>query len=49
LLEHGLDAAQAENVTAALSANPQRWWVKFMMRFDPGLEEPAASRTLRSP
>jgi hypothetical protein len=48
LLEHGLDAAKAENVTAALSANPQRW-VKFMMRFEPGLEEPAASRTLRSP
>lgn len=47
LLEYGLDEVQAENVTAALSANPQRW-VKFMMRFELGLEEPAASRALRS-
>lgn len=47
LLEFGLDAAQTETVTAALTRDPQRW-TSFMMRFELGLEEPEPGRALKS-
>jgi len=47
LREQGLDPALTETVTAALTRDPDRW-VYFMMRFELGLEEPAASRALKS-
>ncbi len=47
LLEFGLDAAQTETVTAALTRDPSRW-TKFMMRFELGLEEPDPGRAIAS-
>ena len=42
-----VDRASAAPVLAALKANPVAW-VDFMMRFELGLEEPAANRAHRS-
>lgn len=47
LREQGLDPIQTESVTAALTRDPSRW-IKFMMRFELGLEEPEAGRELKS-
>lgn len=44
---YGLQPAEARQVTTALKRNPDRW-VDFMMRFELGLEAPAAGRALRS-
>jgi VIT1/CCC1 family predicted Fe2+/Mn2+ transporter len=43
----GLTPEQIAPVVAAISADETRW-VDFMMRFELGLEEPAAGRALRS-
>lgn len=43
----GLDPALAETVTAALTRDSERW-IRFMMRFELGLEEPEAGRELKS-
>ena len=47
LREQGLDAAQTETIVAALSRNKHKW-VRFMMRFELGLEEPDPKRAPRS-
>jgi VIT family len=47
LREHGLEPKLAQAVTAALTRDQDRW-IKFMMRFDLGLEEPEAGRELKS-
>jgi len=47
LREQGLDAILTETVTAALTRDPQQW-LKFMMRFELGLEEPEAGRDVKS-
>ena len=44
---YGLAGADVDRVVASLSAEPARW-ADFMMRFELGLERPAASRALRS-
>ena len=45
--QYSVDRASAEPVLAALKENPAAW-VDFMMRFELGLEKPAASRAHRS-
>ncbi|HXW71761.1 MAG TPA: VIT1/CCC1 transporter family protein [Methylocella sp.] len=47
LEEHGLDHVLAEKVTAELTRDPE-CWLRFMMRFELGLEEPLPGRELRS-
>lgn len=47
LTEHGLTQQQAGDVANALARDRPRW-VRFMMRFELGLEEPDPSRALRS-
>ncbi len=47
LSEHGLDPQLADTVTSALVRDPERW-IKFMMRFELGLEEPEPGRELKS-
>src|ERR1700744_324787 len=48
IFEHySVDRASAAPVLAALKQNPTAW-VDFMMRFELGLEEPAANRAHRS-
>ena len=44
---YGVERHEAAPVLAALQRNPSAW-VDFMMRFELGLEEPHASRALRS-
>ena len=44
---YAVDRASAAPVIAALKQNPTAW-VDFMMRFELGLEEPAASRAVSS-
>ena len=44
---YGLTGADLERVVTSLSAAPARW-ADFMMRFELGLERPAAGRALRS-
>ncbi len=44
---YSVDRASAEPVLSALKRNPGQW-VNFMMRFELGLEEPAANRAHRS-
>jgi VIT1/CCC1 family predicted Fe2+/Mn2+ transporter len=45
--QQGLDQAQAEEATTALTQDRERW-VRFMMRFELGLEEPDPRRAFRS-
>ncbi len=45
--QYSVDRASATPVLHALKANPSAW-VDFMMRFELGLEEPAANRAHRS-
>ena len=45
--QYSVDRASAEPVLAALKENPAAW-VDFMMRFELGLEKPAANRAHRS-
>jgi vacuolar iron transporter family protein len=45
--QYSVDRASASPVIAALKQNPTAW-VDFMMRFELGLEEPAANRAHRS-
>ncbi len=45
--QYAVDRASAAPVLAALKQNPTAW-VDFMMRFELGLEEPAANRASRS-
>jgi VIT1/CCC1 family predicted Fe2+/Mn2+ transporter len=45
--QYAVDRAAAAPVLAALKRNPPAW-VDFMMRFELGLEEPAANRAHRS-
>jgi VIT1/CCC1 family predicted Fe2+/Mn2+ transporter len=45
--QYSVDRASAAPVLAALKRNPNEW-VNFMMRFELGLEEPAANRAHRS-
>src|SRR6185312_10924947 len=45
--QYSVDRASATPVLAALKQNPKQW-VNFMMRFELGLEEPAANRAHRS-
>lgn len=45
--KYSVDRASAAPVLSALKQNPTAW-VDFMMRFELGLEEPAANRALRS-
>ena len=47
LTEHGLSQQQAGEVADALARDRPRW-VRFMMQFELGLEEPDPSRALRS-
>jgi VIT1/CCC1 family predicted Fe2+/Mn2+ transporter len=47
LREQGLDPVLTETVTDAITRDPERW-INFMMRFELGLEEPAAGRELKS-
>jgi VIT1/CCC1 family predicted Fe2+/Mn2+ transporter len=44
---YGVSGADLERVVGALSSDPARW-ADFMMRFELGLERPAAGRALRS-
>jgi VIT1/CCC1 family predicted Fe2+/Mn2+ transporter len=44
---YGVSGTDLDRVVGALSADPVRW-ADFMMRFELGLERPAASRALRS-
>jgi vacuolar iron transporter family protein len=45
--EHGLEPELAQTVTAAIIRDQERW-IKFMMRFELGLEEPEVGRELKS-
>lgn len=45
--EHGLEPELAQTVAAALIRDRERW-IKFMMRFELGLEEPESGRALKS-
>ncbi|MEO6909527.1 MAG: VIT1/CCC1 transporter family protein [Edaphobacter sp.] len=45
--QYSVDRASAAPVLAALKQNPTQW-VNFMMRFELGLEKPAANRAHRS-
>lgn len=45
--QYAVDRASAQPVLASLKQNPQAW-VDFMMRFELGLEQPAAGRARRS-
>lgn len=45
--QYGVERSESEPVLAALKRNPPAW-VDFMMRFELGLEEPAANRAHRS-
>src|ERR1700684_4103574 len=45
--QYSVSSTSAEPVLAALKQNPTAW-VDFMMRFELGLEEPAANRAHRS-
>jgi len=47
LVAHGVAAAPAEDVAHALAKDRNRW-VRFMMQFELGLEEPESSRAPRS-
>jgi len=47
LRDQGLDAAQADTIVTALARNKEKW-VRFMMRFELGLEEPDPKRAHRS-
>ena len=47
LTEHGLTSQQARDVATALAKDRPRW-VRFMMQFELGLEEPDPSRAPRS-
>ncbi len=47
LRELGLNPALTEEVTEALTRDPERW-IHFMMRFELGLEEPVPGRELKS-
>ena len=47
LAAHGVAAVQADEVARALAKDRARW-VRFMMQFELGLEEPAPSRAPRS-
>ncbi len=47
LRDQGLDPVLIEKVTAELTREPERW-IKFMMRFELGLEEPVPGRELKS-
>jgi VIT1/CCC1 family predicted Fe2+/Mn2+ transporter len=47
LESYGLSKEESNPVVAALRQKPQAW-VKFMMRFELGLEEPLRGRALRS-
>lgn len=47
LRDQGLDPVLVEKVTAELTREPERW-IKFMMRFELGLEEPVPGRELKS-
>jgi VIT1/CCC1 family predicted Fe2+/Mn2+ transporter len=47
LVSHGVTEAQADGVAQSLAKDPARW-VRFMMRFELGLEEPDPSRAPRS-
>ena len=47
LRELGIDPPLAETVAHAITSDPERW-VKFMMRFELGLEEPEAGREFKS-
>ena len=45
--QYGVERAESASVLQALKRNPTAW-VDFMMRFELGLEEPAASRARQS-
>jgi len=45
--QYGVERAESASVLRALKRNPAAW-VDFMMRFELGLEEPAASRARQS-
>lgn len=47
LIAHGVTDVQADDVARALAKDRSRW-VRFMMQFELGLEEPEASRAPRS-
>lgn len=47
LNEYGLDPILTETVTTELTRDPERW-IKFMMRFELGLETPVPGRELKS-
>lgn len=47
LVSHGIAEAQADSVAKSLTKDRPRW-VRFMMQFELGLEEPDPSRALRS-
>ena len=47
LLDFGLTSEQAAPIVESLSKNPEAW-VRFMMRFELGLEEPDPKRAPRS-
>ncbi len=47
LVSHGVTEAQAADVAKTLAKDPPRW-VRFMMQFELGLEEPDPSRAPRS-
>jgi predicted membrane protein (TIGR00267 family) len=45
--EYGVERTESDSVLQALKRNPKSW-VDFMMRFELGLEEPAANRAAQS-
>ncbi len=47
LVGYGVPLPESESVARALEKNPEAW-VRFMMRFELGLEEPEPRRALRS-